>query len=110
MSVNTKVKIAYTAAVGAGGVLAGILFSTQQVSGSFVENKTYIGCDFSDRGEAEKQRSLGLLDKNAIYEACKKAVDNYVEKGQFGEAGKVVIKLHARQHVAELNARRAPTP
>jgi hypothetical protein len=81
--------------------------------------KPYIGCDFSFSGgqaarkEAEERRSFGALDKAAVYEACKKAVDNFFEKGLTGKEGKVVIELPPREAITASKVTapsNAPTP
>jgi len=61
-------------------------------------NKTmpYIGIDFVDREDAERQRRDGELDQELIYSACKDAVSNYYTLGLSRADGKVSITLAPR--------------
>jgi hypothetical protein len=57
------------------------------------------------------RRDLGALPKAAVYEACKKAVDNYFEKGLMGGNGKVVITVPSREEGSkQLGSPRTLTP
>jgi hypothetical protein len=53
----------------------------------------------------------GGLSKDAVEEACKKAVDNFFAKGLTGQDGKVVVELPPREPLtgAKLNSP-APAP
>jgi hypothetical protein len=91
---NTSEKIllgAFGVITGTGSaVIVGTLLRPNELQAPF------ISCDFSDRNEAQTRRDLGVLPKAAVYEACKKAVDNYFEKGLSGYEGRVIIKLPPR--------------
>jgi hypothetical protein len=109
-----------TSAIIIGGVtastismLAGVILGANREADFVGNNKPYIGCDFSDRREAETQRSFGVLDKKAVSEACQKAVDNYFEKGLTSENGKVVITVPSREMIVgskQLGSSVTPTP
>ena len=90
------------------GIMGGFVFGASLAVGIVIASGAgaptafpQIGCGFNSRSEAEMRRALGVLPRDAVYEACKKAVDNYFRTGASERRSEVIITLPPRPVVVE---------